>query len=74
MTQLVYILGIINLIGLVLVYFSCRCLVGKGVFAFLNRFSWYQKFYRLHCYWWYVFFASVFLHAVLAMIVYGNPF
>ena len=74
MAQLVYILGIINLVGLILIFFSCRCLVGKRAFNFLNRFSWYQKFYRSHCWWWYVFFASVFLHAVLAMMVYGNPF
>jgi hypothetical protein len=36
--------------------------------------NWYKKFYQTHCKWWYLFFASVALHAILALQLFGNPF
>ncbi len=72
--KLTYILGFTNLIGLGLVFFSCRCLMGPKLGGYLTKLGWYQKFYRTHCWWWKLFFVSVFLHAVLAIAVFGNPF
>lgn len=74
MAKLVYVLGWVNLLGLFLVFFSCRCLTGQRLFSWLVRFEWYKKFYRMHCWWWYLFFASVAVHAVVALAIYGNPF
>ncbi len=72
--KLTFVLGIVNVVGLILVFFSCRCLMGQRLFGFLSKAAWYQKFYRSHCRGWYVFFAAVLLHALLAFITYGNPF
>ena len=71
--KLAYALGITNIIGIALVLLSCRCMAGKRLFNFLWKFGWYKKFYNLHCYYWWLFIASVLLHAVLAIDTYGNP-
>lgn len=72
--QLLYLLGWVNLVGLALVFLTCRCLIGPKLFQRLLQYSWYKKFYQTHCKWWYLFFASVALHALLAFQVFGNPF
>ena len=69
--RLVFVLGITNIILLLLVFFSCRCVGGR----FLRPGGkWYASFYKAHCVYWVLFFASVILHAVLAVLVFGNPF
>lgn len=73
-TKIVYILGIANIAGLLLVFFSCRCLMGSALAKKLMQHEWYRKFYNAHCYYWWLFFVSVALHAALAILVYGNPF
>ncbi len=74
LAKAIYILGILNIVGLLLVFFSCRCLPGMRWLKPLWGAAWYRAFYRRHCWYWYFFFVSVFLHAVLAMYLYGNPF
>ena len=74
LAKIVYLLGWLNLAAIVLVFFSCRCLTGPKLFTWLVRFEWYKKFYRTHCWWWYLFFASVAGHALVALSLYGNPF
>lgn len=72
--RLVFILGIINVIAILLVFFSCRCLMGKKLGNWLWQFEWYKKFYGTHCIYWWIFIVSVLVHAILAFIVFGNPF
>ena len=69
--QLVFILGITNIIGLLLVLLSCRCTLRIKSF---QRSRFYMWLYKYHCYYWYFFLISVFLHAVLAILVFGRPF
>ena len=69
--KIVFVLGIVNLISLFLVLFSCRCMMGTIV-SRLVRYNWYKKFYSFHGYYWWIFIISVLLHSVLAVIVYGN--
>ncbi|OGY17116.1 MAG: hypothetical protein A2785_00690 [Candidatus Chisholmbacteria bacterium RIFCSPHIGHO2_01_FULL_49_18] len=71
--KLTYILGITNLIGLGLVFFSCRCFVGYRFVEAMMRRPWYRVFYNKHCIWWYVFFVSVFFHSIIAILTYGFP-
>lgn len=71
--KLVYILGITNLVSLLLVLFSCRCMMGVRLFAQLMKRSWYKRFYTSHCYYWWVFVISVAFHSVLALVAFGNP-
>ncbi len=70
--KFVYILGWLNIIGLILVLFSCRCALGKLVS--LSKSKLYMKFYRYHCYYWYFFIISVVIHAIFAITAFGNPF
>ncbi len=65
--RLIFILGITNIIGLLLVLLSCRCIGSARLF----RHGWYKKFYNLHCYFWLLFIGSVLLHTTLAFLVFG---
>lgn len=72
--QLVFILGITNVISFLLILLTCRCLVG---FKFLkkplvNKF--FSKLYKWHCIYWIIFILSVLAHTILAFRIYGNPF
>lgn len=72
--KLLFVFGITNLIFLLMVAFSCRCV---GLFNWAQRWfsnSKYQKFYSWHCYYWYGFFISVIAHTVLAFYLFGWPF
>jgi hypothetical protein len=73
-TRILFVLGIINLITGLLIFFSCRCLPGSRIGKGLMKRPWYQKFFKLHCYIWWVFWVSVVVHAILAMIYIGWPF
>lgn len=66
--------GIINVITLLLIFFSCRCLIGAKFVKRMWEHKWYQKYYRIHCYYWWVFFIAVIMHIVFAVIAFGNPF
>jgi len=69
-----FILGILNIIFLLLVSSSCRCM---GMHKFTKKLfnsERYIQFYNLHCYFWYGFFVSVVLHAILGIYLFGIPF
>lgn len=71
--KLAYILGLTNLIGLLLVFFSCRCIMALKPTRLSNSKA-FMKFYRGHCYYWWFFIISVVAHAILAITAFGNPF
>lgn len=68
-----YILGWTNILGLILVLFSCRCILGIKPTTLSNS-KFYMKFYKYHCYYWWLFIISVLAHAILAITAYGKPF
>jgi len=72
-TRIIFSLGIINLVTGLLIFFSCRCLPGLKIGKSLMRHRWYQSFFKLHCYIWWVFWASVVVHAIFAIIYIGVP-
>ncbi len=71
--RLIIILGIINLVSAVLIFFSCRCLPGSKLGSKLMKYQRYQRFYKYHCYIWRVFWPSVMIHAILVIIFLGWP-
>jgi hypothetical protein len=75
-TRVIIALGIVNLTTGLLVFFSCRCLPGswatKGL-GLMKR-GWYQKYYKVHCYIWWIFWGSVVTHAIFVMVYLGWPF
>lgn len=72
--KIVYLLGIANIVFLFLIAMSCRCLVGNKIGKRLVKYGWFIKISRCHGYFWWLFFFSILAHAILAFIVYGNPF
>jgi len=72
MAKASYILGYTNIIGLLLVLFSCRCIMSIRPER-LKRSGLYTFLYRYHCHYWWFFIISVALHAILAITAFGNP-
>lgn len=71
--KIAYVLGWTNIIGLILVLFSCRCIMNLKAEK-LSRSKIYTKFYKYHCYYWWFFIISVLVHAIVAISAYGNSF
>ena len=71
--KLIFILGIINIVSILLVFFSCRCMIGAKFTNKMWKYEWYKKFYNMHCYFWRIFIVSVLLHTILAFLIFGNP-
>ena len=72
--RVIYVLGILNLVSGLLVFFSCRCLPGSKLAHGWMQKRGYQRFYRYHCYYWWIFWISVIVHAVFGLALLGNPF
>ena len=72
--KLIFSLGIVNLVSGALIFFSCRCLPGSRLAVGLMKYSAYKRFYKYHCYIWWVFWPSVVIHAGLALVFFGVPF
>lgn len=72
--RVVFITAIINLVALALILLSCRCINTWKLTSFLTKYSWYKRFFKWHCYVWYVFLPSVIIHAIFALTLMGIPF
>ncbi|HLD11888.1 MAG TPA: hypothetical protein VJB91_03215 [Patescibacteria group bacterium] len=70
---IIFIAGITNILSFFLIFFSCRCLIGVEFARNMMKHPWYNKFYHLHCWYWYILFVSVVVHTVTAFLVFGNP-
>ena len=71
--KLLFGLGITNILFLLMVFFSCRCIAGINFINKMWKYEWYKKYYNYHCYYWWGFMLSVLLHATLAFILFGIP-
>lgn len=69
-----FVLGIVNVVTGLVVFFTCRCLPGSRIGKGLMKRHWYQNVFKYHCYVWWIFWASVIVHAILAMRYIGWPF
>ena len=72
--RLIFILGIINLVTAVLVLLTCRCVPGLRITGNLMQYATYRRFFKYHCYYWWVFWLSVVVHAIFAIGFMGLPF
>lgn len=66
--------GITNIIFLLLVFFSCRCMGRAKILNKAFEYKRYQKFYSKHCYFWWGFVISVLIHTLTAFYLFGFPF
>jgi len=72
--KLIFSLGIINLVTVALIFFSCRCIPGIQIVGKLMKYPAYKRFFSYHCYIWWVLLPSVVVHASLALVFLGVPF
>ena len=72
--RLIFFLGMLNIVSGVAVLITCRCIGVSSISGRLMRYSWFQRFYSLHCYIWWIFWISVIIHAIFAIGVSGIPF
>jgi len=72
--KLISILGIINLVTAVLVLPTCRCVPGLRITGNPMQYVAYRRFFKYHCYYWWVFWLSVVVHAIFAIGFMGLPF
>lgn len=72
--RVLFVLGIINLVGGILIFLSCRCLSGSAILSRVRRHPFYQRLFSYHCYIWWIFWLSVIVHAILGIGLLGNPF
>ena len=70
----IYILGIVNLVTGLMVFFTCRCLPGSRIGHSWMQHAQYKRFYKYHCYYWWAFWTSVIVHAIFGLGLLGNPF
>ncbi len=72
--RIVFILGIFQTLVALAIFLSCRCVSGFKPAARLTRGTAFRKFFRYHCYYWWLFWISVAAHVFLAVGLTGNPF
>ncbi len=72
--QIVFVLGIVNLIMALLVLLTCRCMAGPRISGALMKYPVYKWLYKYHCSIWWFFWVSVIVHAVFGLTYFGVPF
>lgn len=72
--RVVFALGIVNFLTLSALFLSCRCTGVRKPFSRMLHFKAFARFYKLHCYYWYILFVSVVAHLTIAIKVLGIPF
>ncbi len=72
--RVVFALGIVNFLALSALFLSCRCMAVRKPFSRMLHFKAFARFYKLHCYYWYILFVSVVAHLAIAIKVLGIPF
>jgi hypothetical protein len=65
---IVLITAIINLICVILLFFTCRFIPGLNLTNPLMRMNWYKPVYKYHSYIWWLLAPSVLIHAVITII------
>ena len=74
MAKLIFALGIVNIVMGTVLFFSCQCIPGIKIKGGLMKFAAYQRFFKYHCYLWWILWPSVIIHAVIAFLYFGSPF
>ncbi len=72
--KLVFILGLVNAVTLLALFFSCRCIGARTPFSRMIKAGAYARLYKWHCYYWIILGLSVSTHLIIAIWVLGLPF
>lgn len=72
--RIIFILGVTNAIMLLALFSSCRCVGASKVGALLMKRQWFKRYYKYHCYLWWILLVSVAIHMFFAINLLGFPF
>jgi hypothetical protein len=72
--KIIFILGIVNIILVLMLFFSCRYIHQLPFGPALMKKPAFQKFFNIHHYIWWVFLVAVIAHGILAIGYFGVPF
>jgi hypothetical protein len=72
--RIIFITAIINIVAILMVLLSCRCINSWKITAWLAKYHWFKRYFKWHCYVWYVLLPSIIVHAVFAIQMLGVPF
>jgi hypothetical protein len=73
-SQIIFTLGIVNLVSILAILFSCRVFPTSKILKPLTLNKPFQKFYKYHGYIWWIFWTSVIIHVIFAIGQLGIPF
>jgi len=65
---LIIVLGILSIVSGLLIFMSCRCIPGWKLTSGLMNSAIYKRFFKTHCNIWWVFWALVVIHAIVAIL------
>ncbi len=63
--------GVLNLILLLMILLSCRCIMVPKAIERVTRSRRFHRFYGMHCYLWPVLIISTIVHLALAVSLFG---
>ena len=66
--NVILITGIINLIGILAVFFTCRFVPVWNFTKRLESQKWYKSIYKYHSYIWWVLIPSVLIHFIIVIL------
>jgi hypothetical protein len=66
--RLIIILGFLSLVTGLLIFLSCRCSPGGKIARKLMDNEKYLRFFKSHCNMWWVFWALIIAHAIVALL------
>jgi len=66
--NIILITAVINLIGVLAVFFTCRFIPIWKLTKPLENKKWYKSLYKYHTYVWWILVPSVLIHAVIALL------
>lgn len=66
--------GYTNLLFLILVLLTCRCIGIWRLTRRLMKYRGFRKLYGFHCWFWYGFIISVLVHSLTALALFGFRF
>ncbi len=76
--KVLFVLGIVNAVLVVLIFFTCRCTPGARLVTWVSgglmKYRFYRRIYGYHCYLWPALWISVASHIVFAFGAIGSPF
>lgn len=68
--RLLMLTGVLNLVFLLMLLFSCRCTMVPKALERMTRSRRFHRFYGLHCYLWPLMIISTLVHLALAMYLF----